>query len=277
MRGGNSVDWSRIKTIFIIAFLILDLFLLSQLLTKHRSYQFEVKSDTSFEENLKTDGIEYKELPKDFASDHYLSANTKVFSEEEIKEVNSLKNQRLFSEDGTILQAELTKPISMMDKDDFSDLDEFVKANVLYGEKYGFWSFDKEEGTITYYQNYHDQPLFMNRSAHLVFFLNDANEIQSYEQTMLDTVEPISDKEEVYPAIRALEALYRKGVLKPNSKVIKSELGYYTLVNMEATQVLTPTWRFLVEREGQQENLLVNAFEGQIIQANQGNEKNIME
>ena len=59
------MDWSRIKTIFIIAFLILDLFLLTQFLNKHKTNQFEVKSDVSFEESLKADGIEYKSLPKD--------------------------------------------------------------------------------------------------------------------------------------------------------------------------------------------------------------------
>ena len=33
--------------------------------------------------------------------------------------------------------------------------------------------------------------LFMNRSAHLVFYVNEDNEVESYEQTMLETIEPI--------------------------------------------------------------------------------------
>jgi len=71
------VDWNRIKTIFIIAFLVLDVFLFSQLMTKSR--QFEVRNDATLEENLKSDGIVYDGLPKDVVNDHYMSANTKIF------------------------------------------------------------------------------------------------------------------------------------------------------------------------------------------------------
>jgi len=46
---------------------------------------------------------------------------------------------------------------------------------------------------------------------------------------------------------------------------------------MEATQVLTPTWHFDVEENGNLESMLVNAIEGQIIQANTSSEKKIME
>ena len=102
------MDWSRIKTIFIIAFLILDLFLLSQLTTKHKTNQFELKSNTSVEESLKTDGIVYDELPKETIRDQYMSANTKIFTEEDIAELKSTGNQHVYTEDGTVIHAELT-------------------------------------------------------------------------------------------------------------------------------------------------------------------------
>jgi len=270
------MDWSRIKTIFIIAFLILDLFLLSQLMTKTR--QFEVKNDATLEENLKSDGIQYDGLPKEVVSDHYMSANTKIFTEDELTKI---EDKTEYPEDGASIHVTLETPIVINEKQDFIELNDFVHSHVLHGDSYGFWNYDKEENTVTYYQKIDDKLLFMNRSAHLVFQINESGEAVSYDQTMLDldTFEPISENEEVYPALRALETLYLKGVLKPDSKVIKSELGYYTLVNMEATQVLTPTWHFLVKnKDGTMENLLVNAFEGQIIQAQQQtNEKTKME
>ena len=46
---------------------------------------------------------------------------------------------------------------------------------------------------------------------------------------------------------------------------------------MEATQVLTPTWHFVIEQDGAKENFLVNAFEGQVIQGNFASEKKKME
>jgi len=266
------VDWNRIKTIFILAFLILDVFLFSQLMTKSR--QFEVRNDATLEENLKSDGIVYDGLPKDVVNDHYMSANTKIFSEEEIMKI---KEKVEYPVDRSSIHVTLEKPIVVVEREDFLELNDYVFTHVLHGELYSFWNYNKEENTVTYYQKYNDKVLFMNRSAHIVFQLNDEGEAISYDQTMLDidTFKPISEKEEVYPALRALESLYSKGVLKPGSTVLNSELGYYSLVNMEATQVLTPTWHFMTKnKDGTIENLLVNAFEGQIIQAQQQTNEN---
>ncbi|MCR2822732.1 two-component system regulatory protein YycI [Lederbergia panacisoli] len=270
------MDWNKIKTIFIIAFLILDLFLLSQLMTKTR--QFEEKKDPTTEENIKSDGIKYDGIPKDIVSDHYMSANTKIFTKEELAKIEDKIED---SEELAAIHVTLKTPIVVNEKQDFFELNDFVHSHVLYGEDYDFWSYDKEENTITYYQKYDDKLLFMNRSAHLVFHVNENGEAISYEQTMLDAFDPISEQEELYPAMRALEALYLKGYLKPGSEVVKTKIGYHTLVNMEAiaTQVLTPTWHFLVKnKDNTTEDLLVNAFEGQIIQAQQqANEKTKME
>jgi regulatory protein YycI of two-component signal transduction system YycFG len=97
----------------------------------------------------------------------------------------------------------------------------------------------------------------------LTLHLNDENEIISYKQTLLEGIEVLSQKQEVLPPIKAIETLYDNGVLQPKSKITKVELGFYTLVQLTESQVLTPTWRFVVDDK---ENLFVNAFEGKIIQ-----------
>ncbi|MBS4207134.1 two-component system regulatory protein YycI [Bacillus sp. FJAT-50079] len=269
------MDWSRIKTIYIVAFLILDLFLVSQLVTKHQTNKLEVKSDATLEENLKTDGIVYENLPKDIPHYQYMSANTKTFTEDELKE---LKNQEITIEDNSIIHSELDETIKLSEKDFISELNSLIKANILYGDQYSYWDYDKEAMKITYYQTFNDQQLLMNGSAHLVFYVNEFNEIYAYDQTMLEIGEPLNQEEEVLTAIRSLEILYRKGMLKPNSWVKKVEMGYYTLVSMEESQVLTPTWHLDVEHDGEREHLLVNAFDGQIIQMNTINqEKKTME
>ncbi|KRG07965.1 two-component system regulatory protein YycI [Lederbergia galactosidilytica] len=264
------MDWGKIKAIFIIAFLILDIFLLTQLQVKRE--QYEVTSDTTLEEKLKADGIEYGELPKEIVEDHYLSANTMVFKKEMFKD---LKDQHIQLDDGTMIHSQLKKPLLVEDFEEFSDLDKFVKENVLNGEQYAFWSYDEDDYVITYYQQVEDKFIFMNQSAQLTFHLNIDGEITSYDQTMLDNIETISDKEEVLAPIRAIEALYHRGALS-NSKV-EVDLGYYTLVNMEATQVLTPTWHVLVEKDGEQMDMLVNAYEGTVIQGKPDKEKTILE
>ncbi|GIN21976.1 MAG TPA: hypothetical protein DEO65_14290 [Bacillus bacterium] len=268
------MDWGRLKTIFIIAFLILDIFLLTQLMNKQKDNKLEVKTDVSLEENLKNDGIDYSNIPKDPIRDQYMSANTKVFSE---KEVDKLKDQSVTIVDGAIIYSELAHPFKIPEKLNVQELEQYVKNTVLYGDQYGFGNYDEKAGTITFYQKHQDKLLFKNRSAHLVFYVKKDKEIDSYEQTMLEMIEPISEKEEVLPAMRAVEAIFRNKLLKSDSKIVRAELGYYTVVNMEASQVLTPTWQVVIEHDGEQESMLVNAFEGQIIQENTGNGKTVLE
>ncbi|MFD1706076.1 two-component system regulatory protein YycI [Siminovitchia sediminis] len=267
------MDWGKLKTIFIIAFLILDIYLLTQLLNKQEVNKLEVKADVSLEENLNNDGIDYSGLPNDQVKDQYMSANTKSFSE---KEVENLKDQSVTIVDDSIIYSELRHPILVEEDFDIQEIEQLVKSSVLYGEQYVFGHYDEEAGTITFYQKYKDKILFKNRSAHIVFYMDNDRKIESYEQTMLETFEPISEKEEVLPAIRAVKAVYRNRLLQPDSDIVQAELGYYTVVNMEATQVLTPTWHIVAEHNGEQESMLVNAFEGQVIEGNSEEDKTVM-
>lgn len=269
------MDWGRLKSIFIIAFLILDIFFLTQLMNKQKDNKLEEKADVSLEENLNNAGIDYSGIPKDPIKDQYMSANTKVFSDKEVEKLK--KDQSVTVVDGSIIYSELAHPVKLPDKLNIQELEQYVKNNVLYGDQYGFGNYDEEAGTITFYQKHQDKFLFKNRSAHLIFYVKEDKEIYSYEQTMLEKIEPISEMEEVLPAIRAVEVIFRNRLLKPDSKIDKAELGYYTVVNMEASQVLTPTWHVVVEHEGEKESVLVNAFEGQVIQENTGNQKTVLE
>jgi len=99
----------------------------------------------------------------------------------------------------------------------------------------------------------------------ITFTINADNQIVSYQQTYLEGIEKLMGKEEILTPLKAIETLHSKGNLKPKSKITKVELGYSTLVQLAASQVLAPTWRFVVDDK---ESLFVNAFEGQIIEFN---------
>ena len=60
---GKTLDWSKIKTIFIISFLILDIYLMYEFFKIQVSNQYEIQTETSIEKWLKADEIEYVPLP----------------------------------------------------------------------------------------------------------------------------------------------------------------------------------------------------------------------
>ncbi|KAB2330797.1 hypothetical protein F7731_19565 [Cytobacillus depressus] len=258
------MDWNRIKTIFILTFLVLDIYLMYEFFKLNDASQYEYSTEVPLEKRLKADEIEYVELPKNFIKDMYLSAEPIDFSNEvtESVEKTKLKGQKVQVNSSTVLNSVLDKPYELSEKYDKAEINSFVKNNVLYGDQYRYWK--KEDNIITYYQQFKDKTFYQNSSAELTIYLNDENNIVSYVQTMLTNIEELSEEEKIIQPLKALETLYEKGSLKPKSKITKVELGYFNFVGEASTaQVLIPAWRFVINDK---EDLYVHAFEGQIIE-----------
>lgn len=264
------MDWNKIKTIFIITFLVLDVYLLYQFLKIRDANKYEVITEASVEEKLKADDIQYVDVPKTPLKDQYLSAKPKLFNKSDIAK---LKGQAVTFKDGTTIEATLDKSVRLGSKFEPSELSSFLKENILYGDHYQFWKKDDKLNTITYFEQNDNDPFYQNVNGMITFTLNPDNEIVSYEQTYLENIEKLTAKEEILPPLKVMETLYQKGVLKPKSKITKIELGYSTLIQLTGSQVLAPTWHFVVNDKV---DLFVNAFEGQIIQFNK-NENNSVE
>jgi regulatory protein YycI of two-component signal transduction system YycFG len=256
------MDWSKIKTIFIISFLILDIYLMYQFLIIRDANKYKFLSEVSLEDNLKTNEIDFVELPKENVKDRYLSAKPKEFTKDELA---ILKGQTITIVDGTVVQSIVTNPIALSTSFDPLEAQSFLNSYVLYGDQYGFWEWNEVSKTITFFQKYDNKMVYENMNGKVILYLNNNFQIVSYSQTYLMSIEDLTEKEEVLSALKAIETLYQKGVLKPKSKITSVELGYSTLIQLAASQVLTPTWHFVVEGT---EHLYVNAFEGQIIQFN---------
>ncbi|MFJ5718083.1 two-component system regulatory protein YycI [Neobacillus sp. NPDC093127] len=256
------MDWSKIKTIFIITFLILDVYLLFQFMKIRDANKYEVANEASFEEKLKADEIQYNDLPKAPIKDQYLSAKPKIFNKGDLAK---LKGQSAtIMDQGSKLQVTLEKPLQLSSKFEPAELSGFLKDNVLNSEDYQFWEKDDKKNTITFFQQYDNFTFYQNINGMITFTYNSDNQIVSYQQTYLEEIEKLTAEEILLP-LKAIETLHQKGILKPKSKITKVELGYSTLIQLAASQVLAPTWRFVVNDK---ESLFVNAFEGQIIQFN---------
>lgn len=262
------MDWSKIKTIFIISFLVLDVYLAYQFINTRNEANYELVKETPFEEKLKNDDITFSNdiqldsLANSINKERYVSVRPKIFVKDELL---SNQTQEIGMGDGAVLRGKLDKPIKLGEKFNAEEFTAAVMKDVQSGEEYRFWKKDDEAKTITYFQQYKGKTIYHNLGGKLTFFINDDDEISTYEQTYLEAIEELSEAEEVITPLGAVETLYKKGLLKPKSKITKVDLGYSTLVQLTASQVLAPTWRIVVNGE---ENLFVHAFEGQVIQLN---------
>lgn len=249
------MDWSRAKTIFIITFFILDIFLVFQLITQKNENKFDLIKETSIEERLKADEIIVPKLPEQPTKGKYVQADAKIFQE---KELSHLNGQEITIVSGTTVQSKLKTPYPLKKNWQTKDVDEFVLSNVVYGDHYVYGEYDKKNNRFIYFQKYNNIPFFNNLSGQLVLTLNEKNEIVSYTQTMLENIKEIKEQE-ILTAYDAMVTLYNKQLLKSGGKITEVEIGYYTLVPIMSSQLLAPTWRFSIEG---QEDLFVNAVEG---------------
>ena len=261
------MDWSKIKNIFIISFLILDLYLIYELVQVIDSNQVDVKAEieSSIETKLKAEGIEYGPLPESIVEDFTLKAKPKIFTREDTQK-SELSNQIFKININTELVSFLKEPLPITENFGPTELNKFIKENILYGDQYRFWKKSSDGLSIVYTQQYKDKPLFENDKARLVFHVNGENEIYSYTQTYLEDIQELSNLEKIIQPIKAIEVLYDKKELPSNSKITDPEIGYYTFTDLsDSTQVLYPAWSFTVEGKGK---LYVSAFEGEIITKN---------
>ncbi len=273
LREGTEMDWSKIKTIFIVTFLILNIYLLNEFYKKYDSSQYDYVSETSFENKLKTEEIEYAELPKNVKKNALISATPKKFSKDELMELTNtiLQGQSITIKNETTIESELKEPFPIKDEFNLEELAPLLKNHVFQGEQYRFWKVNEAEQTITYYQQIDGKQLYKNVSGELTFYLDKENRITGYRQTLLEDVEELSEEENIHQPIKAIETLYENGRLPFGSKITKVELGYYTLVHLTSSQVLTPVWRVVLDEE---EDVFVDAFfEGNIIQLDNEDQK----
>lgn len=267
------MDWSKIKSIFILSFLLLDIYLAYQFVNTRSEAKYEVMAEAPIEERLNNDEIEYSEFPQGPEKSRYISVRPKFFTEEELSN-NFGDVEKSISNDGLTITGRLEKPIPLNKKFSAEEFSTLAMRIVESGDKYRFWEKDDEEGTITYYQLYEGKMMYRNRSGKLTFYYNEDGEVTSYEQTLIEEIEEMSDEQEVLDPLGAVEIVYKKGMIRPKSEITDVEFGYSTLVQLAAQQVLAPTWRIIVDGE---ENLFVHAFEGQVIQFESEEENMITE
>lgn len=268
------MDWSKIKTIFILTFLVLDIYLMYEFFKLKEASEFEPIAQATLEKQLKDADITFDEpLPKSNPKDRYLRAKPVEFDIEDLEGDTRLEGQEITITEGTTLNSVLDESIKISDKFSPSELSAFIKNRVLFGEQYRFWEKPENSNRITYYQEFEGKMFYMNLNGELTFYLNDENEIVSYKQTLLTKIESKEESEKVIQPIKAVETLYKNGSLQPKSKITNVELGYFTFVHLSSSQLLTPAWRFVINDE---ENLFVDAFEGKIIKLN-NEEKKIVE
>ncbi len=254
------MDWSKTKSVFIITFLILNIFLGYQLDQKRDSSQLKAIQELTIEEELAEEEIKFEALPKEPEELSYISGKVQIFTVDDVK---GLKNQEVNIETAGVLKGVFKDPIKISTTDQVK-IQQFVKDNLLAGESYTVWNVDEEAGTIVLVQQYKNYKVFgqsLNISGVIYLYVNDDHEVVSYEQTLIPEFKE-HELEELITPLSTLGNLLDNKHLKSGSHVSKMEIVYYPLVPYSESQLLAPTWHVVIDDKI---DIYVNAIEGQII------------
>ncbi|MGM8366772.1 two-component system regulatory protein YycI [Virgibacillus sp. W0181] len=255
------MQWGQIKTLFILCFLILDVYLLILYLDKQEQADLGIleQQDTTIEEQLEDDSIKVGPLPDEEYEENFISVKPKIFTEEESKALDSLKDQNsMFNQNFILSQYE--KPKKIPETGTETDIEKVILETLLFPEEYTYWDWNKQANILIFFQEENDRPIYYNQNGLILVYLNDKNEAVFYTQTMLGNADSRAEKRSLIKPIKAIETLYKQDELKSGDEVTSVDIGLHTRIPLDSgVQVFAPTWKVAVNGE---KSYFVNAMEG---------------
>ncbi|WP_430789604.1 two-component system regulatory protein YycI [Virgibacillus flavescens] len=257
------MQWSQIKTLFILCFFLLDIYLLIQFTDKQKKEDLDVLKEqiSTIEDNLKADNITISDdVSNEVKDGTYIAVKKQVFSEEEVRSLKAASTQETAIIDQEFIISKLKDPVKVEEDATNEAIAGLVKneLELVSPESYKYWGWNKEMNVLLFFQTKKNRPIYFNPNGIVLVYLNQENEIDFYSQTLLGEIDEESGEQKVTP-IQAISVLYQRNELTPNTEVSKVELGYFTRIPLDnATQVFAPTWQVTT---GDKVNYFVNAIE----------------
>lgn len=252
------MNWTSTKTIFIFAFLFLNIFLGYQLWEKQTNHiEFAHIYESSLEELL---NVKHIQIETEFSLEQPEMAQLNTtFLKPNINEIDLFENQRtLVNSEGMIESAFIT-PYVQEDNESF-DIDQFeedvLEKSIVRGYDYVLHSINDQQ--ITYMQIYNDYPIFIGK---LTFYFNNEGEIEHYNQIYFDVINQATSRP-IISSYTILRNLIDHQTIPSHSLIRDIKLGYYGQLYEAERHVLSPSWRIVYEHEENVHIIYVNALTG---------------
>ncbi|MFC7319861.1 two-component system regulatory protein YycI [Halobacillus campisalis] len=253
------MQWGQIKTLFILSFLILDLFLLQQFLTKQEEAQVGTLQDSMFDESPAENNVEISgDVPEEAPEVSFLIASLSDFTENQLEAIRDLtdQNAQVFNEN--LLVSTLAEPVAI--EDDEEVISEVVREYVPFISQYSYWGWNEQRNKILFFQTTNTRTVYYNSGGVLMVDVEDG-QMTGYQLTQLrEDEEDSGDERELLEPVDVIDILYEDQVITTGDEVTDMKIGYYSAATFDPTQVFAPIWKITVNGE---EDLFVNAVTGE--------------
>lgn len=268
----QQMDFRKIETIFIIAFIFLNLYLFNSYTNRSNLHDAATFSDpVNVIERMNQTDISLPLFEETNHEVHAVQANEHDLLADE---ATSLEGQAgSVSSDGSFYTSFLTTPIELEGnpEDGFLDGDlttiqNFINSDrVLFGSEYSFGEYESEGNRFIYYQNVNGIPI-MDGTSQISLFTDSNSDIFSYHQLYAGTMIGQGELQETITDLDAVKILFQNNDIPPGSTVEKPILSYHRTLQLEDLSMYTPVWVVRINTTSGRDTLRVHALNESIIQ-----------
>lgn len=241
------MDWNRTKTIFIVTFLLLNLFLTWQLVETNNANQMNLITEATIQEKLKENNVNIEvELKEVEISSPLIVGKSVPFEQDNL----ILANQQIDIVEERTIYSVLEKPFPLTNDQFDIDLQQFLTGYVYKGGDYRYDNYDPQTKKVTLYQSYEGKMAYTLEEGPLTLQLDDELQIISYEQRYFEFEEQPGKEPELLSSLKAIEKLWTDQLIGMNQTITDVQFGYYNFFSPAGdVQVFAPMWRVTVGEE----------------------------
>lgn len=263
------MDFKRVERILIVAFLMLNLYLV-YILWDQRQDMVDTNENQSLNliQEMENNNIGLPMFSLEEKRMAYLQANKDAKAQEIFSNLNNQMGE--IGTDGSTYSAILSEPLQLssggenLTPADLARIDRFVSSeeHVAFGEEYEFLTYQKDLNQVVYTQKTGDIPI-LDGTASIRFAIDSNQKIVQFEQTYAGTLEVSEDaSRETITDKRAVEILYQNNRIPSGARVERPVLVYHRTLDLEEMSMYIPAWYVEINDTNLER---INAFDGSII------------
>lgn len=270
------MDLKKILTIFIYLFFGINVFLIFQLTENKQNNQAQITPNTLVT-NMRDDNIEFNKLQTEQLTGYYLGGNINLKNWATNNQIEKLDKVNVTLDDSKKqLKGRLKQPVLLVNDDNKrkTQLRKIIYQNnyVLHAKQYIYNDKLTEQanlgGTSTTYVVY-QQKLANDQSVgsdgKLTLEINHVGELVGYTQTYIEHVQKLRDPAALISEQMAVATLYQYNEIPNNTKILWTKLGYSSLMYVDDSVVLVPTWLVQIKNGNNYNLLRINALDGKLM------------
>ncbi|WP_026691765.1 two-component system regulatory protein YycI [Alteribacter aurantiacus] len=262
------MDWSRAKTILIVTFFCLNVFLVYQLVEKRSDSNLGVLTPPSFQHLLDNQNITINLSDPNYTPRGYhVTGMPQSFNDEELLADFGTLDVELGRQEYELV-VELEEPERLLSQNLPGSVNAFLQSHLMNGEEYAFGYYNEEENYIRAYQTYDGELLqYLSGDSHVRIDVNEDLEAIGYSQRYLNLTGQTDQETELISPNTAIESLANANLLGTDFEISEEDVELmYTNVSqndVSAIEFYTPVWRITIDDEDR----YVNAIEGSVIRS----------